>query len=239
MEGEWIMNGPWERIFSFPCGFPTPQLFQVRWMRDNDGTSLLHTFLPLTLHMPLYNLPCKESYCNFWQGTHSKNTEECFVHCQTVNTTNTTKNSSHLSYWYIFCLGENLCQVSFVVSEVSSWVVLYFAYPLIVFNLSLFCGSRPQNGSMILYNRKKVKYRKDGYCWKKRKDGKTTREDHMKLKVQGVEVSVVRGGKQMWKGKERVWERVRVESQPSFWHRQTKVYCDFSPGCNGDSRTVQ
>lgn len=47
---------------------------------------------------------------------------------------------------------------------------------------------RPQNGSIILYNRKKVKYRKDGYCWKKRKDGKTTREDHMKLKVKGVEV---------------------------------------------------
>lgn len=44
---------------------------------------------------------------------------------------------------------------------------------------------------MILYNRKKVKYRKDGYCWKKRKDGKTTREDHMKLKVQGVEVSAL------------------------------------------------
>ncbi|KAM7411478.1 hypothetical protein PAMA_021459 [Pampus argenteus] len=50
---------------------------------------------------------------------------------------------------------------------------------------------RPQNGSMILYNRKKVKYRKDGYCWKKRKDGKTTREDHMKLKVQGVEQHLV------------------------------------------------
>ncbi|XP_029381886.1 calmodulin-binding transcription activator 2 isoform X2 [Echeneis naucrates] len=46
---------------------------------------------------------------------------------------------------------------------------------------------RPKNGSIILYNRKKVKYRKDGYCWKKRKDGKTTREDHMKLKVQGME----------------------------------------------------
>ncbi|KAL2090848.1 hypothetical protein ACEWY4_013111 [Coilia grayii] len=50
-------------------------------------------------------------------------------------------------------------------------------------------ADKPQNGSMILYNRKKVKYRKDGYCWKKRKDGKTTREDHMKLKVQGVEVT--------------------------------------------------
>ncbi|ERE69324.1 calmodulin-binding transcription activator 2 isoform 2 [Cricetulus griseus] len=47
--------------------------------------------------------------------------------------------------------------------------------------------TRPQNGSIILYNRKKVKYRKDGYLWKKRKDGKTTREDHMKLKVQGME----------------------------------------------------
>ncbi|XP_038642864.1 calmodulin-binding transcription activator 2-like [Scyliorhinus canicula] len=47
--------------------------------------------------------------------------------------------------------------------------------------------TRPVNGSIILYNRKKVKYRKDGYCWKKRKDGKTTREDHMKLKVQGME----------------------------------------------------
>ncbi|XP_074653866.1 calmodulin-binding transcription activator 2-like [Tubulanus polymorphus] len=40
---------------------------------------------------------------------------------------------------------------------------------------------------MLLYNRTHVKFRNDGYCWKKRKDGRTTREDHMKLKVQGVE----------------------------------------------------
>ncbi|XP_034471115.1 calmodulin-binding transcription activator 2 isoform X2 [Hippoglossus hippoglossus] len=53
--------------------------------------------------------------------------------------------------------------------------------------LSCSLKTRPKNGSIILYNRKKVKYRKDGYCWKKRKDGKTTREDHMKLKVQGME----------------------------------------------------
>ncbi|XP_060750273.1 calmodulin-binding transcription activator 2 [Tachysurus vachellii] len=53
--------------------------------------------------------------------------------------------------------------------------------------LSFTLKTRPQNGSVILYNRKKVQYRKDGYCWKKRKDGKTTREDHMKLKVQGTE----------------------------------------------------
>lgn len=44
---------------------------------------------------------------------------------------------------------------------------------------------------MLLYSRKKVRYRRDGYCWKKRKDGKTTREDHMKLKVQGTEVGYV------------------------------------------------
>ncbi|XP_061768903.1 calmodulin-binding transcription activator 2 isoform X2 [Nerophis ophidion] len=53
--------------------------------------------------------------------------------------------------------------------------------------LSCTLKTRPKNGSIILYNRKKVKYRKDGYSWKKRKDGKTTREDHMKLKVQGME----------------------------------------------------
>uniref|UniRef100_A0A182MR11 CG-1 domain-containing protein n=1 Tax=Anopheles culicifacies TaxID=139723 RepID=A0A182MR11_9DIPT len=48
-------------------------------------------------------------------------------------------------------------------------------------------AKRPKSGSMLLYSRKKVRYRRDGYCWKKRKDGKTTREDHMKLKVQGTE----------------------------------------------------
>ncbi|XP_076318558.1 calmodulin-binding transcription activator 2-like isoform X3 [Tachypleus tridentatus] len=46
---------------------------------------------------------------------------------------------------------------------------------------------RPRSGSMLLYSRKRVRYRRDGYCWKKRRDGKTTREDHMKLKVQGAE----------------------------------------------------
>ncbi|KAL4220816.1 transcription by RNA polymerase II [Mactra antiquata] len=46
---------------------------------------------------------------------------------------------------------------------------------------------RPPSGCMLLFNRNSVRYRKDGYCWKKRKDGKTIREDHMKLKVQGLE----------------------------------------------------
>lgn len=50
---------------------------------------------------------------------------------------------------------------------------------------------RPKSGSLLLYSRKKVRYRRDGYCWKKRKDGKTTREDHMKLKVQGTEVTIL------------------------------------------------
>lgn len=60
-----------------------------------------------------------------------------------------------------------------------NWGALFFSMP-----------SRPKSGSMLLYSRKKVRYRRDGYCWKKRKDGKTTREDHMKLKVQGTEVSL-------------------------------------------------
>lgn len=46
---------------------------------------------------------------------------------------------------------------------------------------------RPKSGAVFLYSREKVRYRQDGYCWKKRKNGRTTREDHMKLKVQGIE----------------------------------------------------
>lgn len=60
----------------------------------------------------------------------------------------------------------------------------------ILINVFIFLEHRPKSGSMLLYSRKKVRYRRDGYCWKKRKDGKTTREDHMKLKVQGTEVSL-------------------------------------------------
>lgn len=46
---------------------------------------------------------------------------------------------------------------------------------------------RPKSGAVLMYSREKVRYRQDGYCWKKRKNGRTTREDHMKLKVQGIE----------------------------------------------------
>uniref|UniRef100_A0A3Q2PDC2 CG-1 domain-containing protein n=1 Tax=Fundulus heteroclitus TaxID=8078 RepID=A0A3Q2PDC2_FUNHE len=67
--------------------------------------------------------------------------------------------------------------------------------------LSCTLKTRPKNGSIILYNRKKVRYRNDGYCWKKRKDGKTTREDHMKLKVQGMEVGHTLGC--VWQARQR------------------------------------
>ncbi|XP_054608669.1 calmodulin-binding transcription activator 2 isoform X3 [Dunckerocampus dactyliophorus] len=68
--------------------------------------------------------------------------------------------------------------------EISSYLVTFEKHDEW---LSCTLKTRPKNGSIILYNRKKVKFKKDGYCWKKRKDGKTTREDHMKLKVQGME----------------------------------------------------
>lgn len=42
---------------------------------------------------------------------------------------------------------------------------------------------RSFSGLMFLYSRNRVRYRKDGYCWKKRKDGKNIREDYMKFKV--------------------------------------------------------
>ncbi|KAI4826674.1 hypothetical protein KUCAC02_030108, partial [Chaenocephalus aceratus] len=81
-------------------------------------------------------------------------------------------------------LGEPECLVGAVEAEIAAYLITFEKHDEW---LTTSPKTRPQNGSMILYNRKKVKYRKDGYCWKKRKDGKTTREDHMKLKVQGVE----------------------------------------------------
>ena len=48
---------------------------------------------------------------------------------------------------------------------------------------------RPGAGTMFLINRKTVRFfRKDGHNWQKKKDGKTVRETHEKLKVGTVEL---------------------------------------------------
>ncbi|XP_020676808.1 calmodulin-binding transcription activator CBT isoform X1 [Dendrobium catenatum] len=42
----------------------------------------------------------------------------------------------------------------------------------------------PTNGSIVLFDRKMLRnFRKDGYNWKKKKDGKTVQEAHEKLKI--------------------------------------------------------
>nr|CAB3227529.1 calmodulin-binding transcription activator 2-like [Phallusia mammillata] len=45
---------------------------------------------------------------------------------------------------------------------------------------------RPENGRLLMFNRKKVKYRQDMYMWKTKRKSKWLREDHVKLKVGGV-----------------------------------------------------
>eukprot|EP00249_Psilotum_nudum_P023419 c28864_g1_i1 orf=423-4043(-) len=48
---------------------------------------------------------------------------------------------------------------------------------------------RPQSGSLFLFDRKALRYfRKDGHNWRKKKDGKTVREAHERLKVGSVDV---------------------------------------------------
>jgi len=46
----------------------------------------------------------------------------------------------------------------------------------------------PSSGSLFLFNKRLVKFRKDGVNWRKQKDGKTVRESHEKLKVGGIKV---------------------------------------------------
>ncbi|XP_051023185.1 calmodulin-binding transcription activator 2 isoform X1 [Acomys russatus] len=111
----------------------------------------------------------------------------------TKDTTEVAENSHHLKIFLPKKLLECLPRCPLLPPERLRWNTNEeIASYLITFEkhdewLSCAPKTRPQNGSIILYNRKKVKYRKDGYLWKKRRDGKTTREDHMKLKVQGME----------------------------------------------------
>lgn len=68
--------------------------------------------------------------------------------------------------------------------EIASWLTSFHKHSEW---LSTTLKTRPPTGSIFLYNRKRVKFRHDGFVWKKRKEGKSTREDHMKLKVKGEE----------------------------------------------------
>lgn len=48
--------------------------------------------------------------------------------------------------------------------------------------------NKPQSGSLFLYDRKVLRFfRKDGHNWRKKKDGKTIREAHERLKVGNVD----------------------------------------------------
>lgn len=48
---------------------------------------------------------------------------------------------------------------------------------------------KPESGEVFLFDKSQTKrFRKDGYNWKKKKDGKQVREDHVKLKIKRKEV---------------------------------------------------
>ncbi|KAD7117535.1 hypothetical protein R6Q59_005849 [Mikania micrantha] len=50
-------------------------------------------------------------------------------------------------------------------------------------------GNRPSNGSLFLFDRKVLRYfRKDGHNWRKKKDGKTVKEAHERLKAGSIDV---------------------------------------------------
>ena len=95
------------------------------------------------------------------------------------------------SFFHLFNKNISVCSCK-VFKHLKSWPLNEFVKLTMLWTTGprflIFNYFRPPSGSMLLYNRNKVRHRKDNYCWKKRKDGKTIREDHMKLKVQGLEV---------------------------------------------------
>ncbi|XP_057573010.1 calmodulin-binding transcription activator 2 isoform X6 [Hippopotamus amphibius kiboko] len=149
----------------------------------------------------------------------------------TKDTTEVAENSHHLKIFLPKKLLECLPRCPLLPPERLRWNTNEeIASYLITFEkhdewLSCAPKTRPQNGSIILYNRKKVKYRKDGYLWKKRKDGKTTREDHMKLKVQGMEQRPSRVAKVVPGGAVGTAEAHVSWHQVELWERDRGVLC--------------
>ncbi|KAJ0266038.1 Calmodulin-binding transcription activator 2 [Hirschfeldia incana] len=57
------------------------------------------------------------------------------------------------------------------------------------FHIATESPTRPASGSLFLFDRKVLRYfRKDGHNWRKKKDGKTIKEAHEKLKVGSIDV---------------------------------------------------
>ncbi|CAN6306417.1 unnamed protein product, partial [Urochloa humidicola] len=58
-----------------------------------------------------------------------------------------------------------------------------------LFSIAAEPPSRPPSGSLFLFDRKVLRYfRKDGHNWRKKKDGKTVKEAHEKLKSGSIDV---------------------------------------------------
>ncbi|XP_010555366.1 PREDICTED: calmodulin-binding transcription activator 3 [Tarenaya hassleriana] len=57
------------------------------------------------------------------------------------------------------------------------------------FQISTEAPTRPPSGSLFLFNRKELRFfRKDGHNWRKKKDGKTVKEAHERLKAGSIDV---------------------------------------------------
>ncbi|URE25892.1 calmodulin-binding transcription activator, partial [Musa troglodytarum] len=62
--------------------------------------------------------------------------------------------------------------------------VLYILQNHESFNIAQKPPQKPPGGSLFLFNRRVLRYfRNDGYSWQKKKNGKTAREGHERLKV--------------------------------------------------------
>ncbi|KAG2551526.1 hypothetical protein PVAP13_9KG402400 [Panicum virgatum] len=58
-----------------------------------------------------------------------------------------------------------------------------------LFSIAAEPPNRPMSGSLFLFDRKVLRYfRKDGHNWRKKKDGKTVKEAHEKLKAGSIDV---------------------------------------------------
>jgi hypothetical protein len=86
-----------------------------------------------------------------------------------------------LQVWYSFSAEHYLCLI-IISPKVLVYYFIFLRYFYLVNILLLALG-----GSLFLFDRKVLRYfRKDGHNWRKKKDGKTVKEAHERLKVRQI-----------------------------------------------------
>lgn len=180
--------------------------------------------------------------------------EGCFVHCQTVHTNGEKHHKEVLSSKSLVHLlpGADSCWASLYISKMSPRAMLQLCLKILLISshLFLFCSLSLSLCPVSTDPGRRMGrwYYTIGRRWSTERMATAGRRGKMGRPHGRItwswkckELRWVGWQEFGFRGKEAGWGHGygAGESQPSPWHRQTQVYSELSPGCNGDSHMLQ